>query len=233
MINQSRYGKNYDKRLPAATYKMATHLPDGRSVYTFCMCPGGQVVLSCSENETIVTNGMSFFSRDERNSNSALLVNVLPSDFGSDHPLAGVEFQRKIERDAYALSGKYSAPCQRVCDFLDGKKSTDFGSVFPSIRPLPTPSDLTKCLPEFVWKSLKQALPKFGKIIEGFDKEGVLTGVETRSSSPVKLVRDENFSTNLGNIFVCGEGSGYAGGIVTAAVDGLKCALKLLDLYQK
>lgn len=229
IINCARYGKNYDKRLPTATYKLATHLPNGRSVYTFCMCPGGQVVLSCSEKDTIVTNGMSFFARDERNSNSALLVNVLPSDFGSYHPLAGVEFQRKIERSAYQLTGSYSAPCQRVEDFLQGKKSTDYGNLKPSIRPAPTPSNLADCLPDFVFKSLQQALPQFAKSIEGFDKNAILTGVETRSSSPIKLNRDENFATNLPNILVCGEGSGYAGGIVTAAVDGLKCAIKLTE----
>ena len=230
MINEARYGKGYDKRLPAATYKLATHLPCGRSVYTFCMCPGGQVVLSCSESESIVTNGMSFFARDEQNSNSALLVNVLPSDFGSNHPLAGVEFQRKIERDAYRLTGSYSAPCQRVDDFVSGKKSSDYGDVKPSILPKPTPGDLSKCLPGFVYKALQQALPQFAKSRDGFDKKGILTGVETRSSSPVKLNRDENYLTNLDNILVCGEGSGYAGGIVTAAVDGLKCAIKLTEM---
>ena len=212
VINVARYGKDYDKRLPTATYKLATHLPNGRSVYTFCMCPGGQVVLSCSENETIVTNGMSFFARDEQNSNSALLVNVLPSDFGSDHPLAGVEFQRKIERSAYQLTGSYSAPCQKVEDFLAGKKSVDYGNLTPSIRPKPTPTNLADCLPEFVFKALQQALPQFAKSIEGFDKNAILTGVETRSSSPIKLNRDENFVTNLSGVFACGEGSGYAGG---------------------
>jgi len=230
MINEARYGKNYDKRLPVATYKLATHLSNGRSVYTFCMCPGGQVVLSCSEKESIVTNGMSFFARNKQNSNSALLVNVLPSDFGSSHPLAGVEFQRKIERDAYELTGSFSAPCQQTTDFLKGKKSTEYGDVLPSIMPKPTPANLADCLPKFVFEALKQALPQFGKSIEGFDKTGIITGVETRSSSPVKLNRNENFATNLQNIFVCGEGSGYAGGIVTAAVDGLKCAIKLTEI---
>ena len=232
VINRARYGNDYDKRLPAATYKLATHLKNGRLVYTFCMCPGGQVVLSCSEKETIVTNGMSFFARDEHNSNSALLVNVLPSDFGSDHPLAGVEFQRKIERDAYKLTGSYSAPCQRVEDFLQGKKSVDYGGLKPSIRPAPMPSNLADCLPNFVFEAIQQALPQFAKSIEGFDKNAILTGVETRSSSPVKLNRDENFVTNLKNVLVCGEGSGYAGGIVTAGVDGLKCAIKLTEKIQ-
>ncbi|MBR2372479.1 MAG: hypothetical protein IKA90_06385, partial [Clostridia bacterium] len=146
------------------------------------------------------------------------------------HPLAGVEVQRKIERDAYKLTGSYSAPCQQTVDFLTGKKSTEYGDVFPSIMPKPTPSNLEECLPKFVSDALKQALPQFGKSIEGFDKTGIITGVETRSSSPVKLNRNENFATNLPNIFVCGEGSGYAGGIVTAAVDGLKCAIKLTEI---
>ena len=229
MINSAQYGKDYDKRLPAATYKMSAHLPDGRSVYTFCMCPGGEVVLSCSEKNSIVTNGMSRFARDEENSNSAVLVGVTPQDFSSDAPLAGVEFQRKIERAAYEISGKYSAPAQNVKDFMQGKKSSNFHDVKPSVKPCATPADLTKCLPDFVIKSIKSALPIFGKSIYGFDKEGVLVGVETRSSSPVKLVRNENFASNIVNIFPCGEGSGYAGGIVTAAVDGVKCAMKIAD----
>ncbi len=172
---------------------------------------------------------MSRFARDEENSNSAVLVGVTPQDFSSDAPLAGVEFQRKIERAAYEISGKYSAPAQNVKDFMQGKKSSNFHDVKPSVKPCATPADLTKCLPDFVIKSIKSALPIFGKSIYGFDKEGVLVGVETRSSSPVKLVRNENFASNIVNIFPCGEGSGYAGGIVTAAVDGVKCAMKIAD----
>lgn len=229
MINRSEYGDNYDMRLPAATYKLSAHLSNGRGVYTFCMCPGGEVVLSSSERETIVTNGMSYFARDEINSNSALLVSVFPEDYGDSSPLAGIEFQRKIERAAFALTGSYHAPAQNVTDFLKGKKSSEFYGVKPSVKPSAVPSDLSKCLPDFVTESLREALPLFGGRVKGFDKEGVLTGVETRSSSPIRIVRDESYASSLKNLYPCGEGSGYAGGIVTAAVDGLKCALTIIE----
>lgn len=230
MINKARYGENYDRRLPAATYKMAAHLENGRSVYTFCMCPGGKVVLSSSEKDTVVVNGMSFFARDDENSNSALLVNVDQRDFGSSHPLAGVEFQRRIEKAAFDLTGGYNAPCQNVADFIESRASEKIDGVKPSISPSARPCDLSKCLPQFVCDSLKEGLKKFGKTIDGFDKCGVLTAPETRSSSPVRLVRDEDYMSNIVNVFPCGEGSGYAGGIITAAVDGLKCALKIVDM---
>lgn len=232
MINSAQYGEGYDKRLPAATYKLSEHLQSGRSVYTFCMCPGGEVVLASSENNSIVTNGMSHFARNKENSNSAILVGVTPQDFASDNPLAGIDFQREIESSAYAVTGSYNAPAQNVKDFMCGKKSTEFYDVKPSIRPYATPGDLRNCLPDFVADSIKIAVTRFGKSIKNFDKCGVLVGVETRSSSPVKLVRNENFSSNIQNIFPCGEGSGYAGGIVTSAADGLKCALKILNIIE-
>ena len=228
-INKGCYGQNYDKRLPAATYKMAAHFGD-RSAYTFCMCPGGFVVNASSEHGGVVTNGMSYFARDGVNANSALLVNVDPSDFESDSPLAGIEFQRKIEHAAFVQGGSdYSAPAQNVTDFLKGKPSVCFYETKPTIMPKALPCDLIECLPEFVTKTLKKALPEFGKRIEGFDKSGVLTGVETRSSCPLKVVRNECFQSNIEGIFPIGEGSGYAGGIVTAAVDGLRCAMKIAE----
>ena len=194
------------------------------------MCPGGFVVNASSEHGGVVTNGMSYFARDGVNANSALLVNVDTSDFESDSPLAGIEFQRKIEHAAFVQGGSnYSAPAQNVTDFLKGKPSVCFYETKPTIMPKALPCDLTECLPEFVTKTLKKALPEFGKRIEGFDKSGVLTGVETRSSCPLKVVRNECFQSNIEGIFPIGEGSGYAGGIVTAAVDGLRCAMKIAE----
>lgn len=232
MINRARYGDNYDKSLPAATYKMFTHLPDGRGAYTFCMCPGGRVVLGSSESHSIVTNGMSYFARDEENSNSAILVNVFPGDFDGDSPLAGIEFQREMERSAYRLTGCYGAPAQNVADFLAGKASTVFYDVKPSIMPRAVPSDLRRCLPLFVAEGIKTALSVFGKYIKDFDKKGVLTGVETRSSSPVKINREADYSSSLPNLYPCGEGSGYAGGIVTSAIDGIKCAENIANIIK-
>ena len=232
MINMARYGDNYDKSLPAATYKMFTHLPDGRGAYTFCMCPGGRVVLGSSESHSIVTNGMSYFARDEENSNSAILVNVFPGDFDGDSPLAGIEFQREMERSAYRLTGCYGAPAQNVADFLAGKESAVFYDVKPSIMPRAVPSDLRRCLPLFVAEGIKTALSVFGKYIKDFDKKGVLTGVETRSSSPVKINRAADYSSSLPNLYPCGEGSGYAGGIVTSAIDGIKCAENIVNIIK-
>ena len=201
------------------------------------MCPGGTVIASASEEGEVVTNGMSEHARDKENANSAFLVNVKPSDFGSDHPLAGVEFQRKYERLAFELGGgNYNAPVQLVGDFLQDKVTTELGKVKPSYKPEYKFADLRECLPDFVCETMKEALPKLDNKLKGFAMhDAVLTGVETRSSAPIRIVRDEETleSVSLEKLYPCGEGAGYAGGIVTAAVDGIKCAEKIIENYSK
>ena len=231
-INFAQYGK-IDESLPAANYKLVEHLENGRSVFTFCMCPGGYVVASSSEEGTVVTNGMSEYARDGRNANSAVLVNVVPEDFGSDDVLAGVEFQHKYERLAFEVGGRnYNAPAQLVKDFVNGVSSEGkcIGKVESTYKPQITFADLSKCLPEFVTESLKMALPKFNKKISNFaHDENLLIGVESRSSAPVQIVRDENLMSNITGLFPAGEGAGYAGGITSSAADGIKIAEKVID----
>ena len=213
--------------LKAADYKLAVHLPDGRAAYTFCMCPGGEVVAASSEEGRLAVNGMSCFARDDVNSNSALLVNVTPEDFGSNHPLAGMYFQRNIEGKAYISGGSdYSAPVILVGDFLENRQSTEFGRVKPSYRPKVKFAMPQEYLPDFMCRSIKAGIVEMGRKIKGFDdNDAVLTGVESRSSSPVRINRGESLeSLSVGGLFPCGEGAGYAGGIVSAAVDGMKCA---------
>ena len=218
--------------LPASTYKLSCHLSNGRGVFSFCVCPGGQVVAAASEPGRTVTNGMSVYARDGENINGALLVNVTPADFPSDHPLAGIALQRQLETAAYALTGGYAAPCQRVADFLTGRPSAGPGIVRPSYRPGVVYTDLRRCLPDFISETLALALPVLGRQLRGYDDpDALLTGVETRSSSPVRLVRDAHYEANIRGIFPCGEGAGYAGGILSAAADGMRCAEKLLEVY--
>lgn len=234
-INKAQYGV-MQKGLSSANYKLVTHLSNGRSVFTFCMCPGGQVVASSSENETIVTNGMSNFARDGKNANSAVLVNVKPEDFSSDDVLAGMHFQQKYEKLAFELGGSnYHAPAERVEDFLKGEESpTKFSSkITPTYLPGIKIANLKKCLPDFVYKSLVEALPIFDKKIKNFaDKDNLLIGVESRSSAPVQIERDENFMTNLSGLFVVGEGSGHAGGITSSGQDGIKCGEKVVEFLK-
>lgn len=218
--------------LKAADYKLAVHLPNGRALYTFCMCPGGEVVAASSEKGRLAINGMSLFARNAVNSNSALLVNVTPDDYGSDHPLAGMYLQRNIEEKAFAAGGSdYSAPVTLVGDFLENKLTEKFGKVKPSYRPGVKPARPEEYLPDFVCSSLKLGIREMGKKIKGFDApDAVLTGIESRSSSPVRIERDAKFeSLTFGGLFPCGEGAGYAGGIISAAVDGMKCAEKIID----
>ena len=232
MINRAQYGAAAEHpALGAADYKLAVHLPGGRSVYTFCMCPGGQVVAAASEDGGVVVNGMSLYARDGENANSALLVNVLPEDFGGDDPLAGVAFQRRWERAAFeAGGGDWRAPAQKVGDFLAKRPSEGPGSVRPSYRPGVKWGSLDGCLPGFVTESLREALPLLDKKLRGFSHpDAVLTGVETRSSSPVRIERDEDCQSNLRGLYPCGEGAGYAGGIMSAAVDGMRCAEAVLS----
>ena len=228
LIDGYKY-KGY-KGLPPADYKLAVHLNDGRGVYTFCMCPGGYVINSSSEENSTVTNGMSYSKRDGKNANSALLVSVTPEDLKSDHPLAGIEFQRSIERKAYFLAGGHFPITQKVGDFLNGAKTEQFSEILPTAGPKTVNENIAKVLPNFVVKALKSALPLLDKKLPGFcDKNAVLTAPETRSSGPVRIIRDENFEASVKGIFPCGEGAGYAGGITSSAVDGMKAAEKLID----
>ena len=212
--------------LPVSTYKLSCHLPNGRSAFSFCVCPGGEVVAAASEKERVVTNGMSEFARDKENINGALLVNVTPDDFGGDSPLAGIAFQRKLEDAAYALGGgDYRAPAQRVEDFLAKRPSVGPGRVQPSYRPGVTWCNLWDCLPPFVAETMAEALPILGRKLRGYDApDAVLTAVESRSSSPVRIPRDETYQSTVRGLFPCGEGAGYAGGILSAAADGMRCA---------
>ena len=229
-INTAQYGNITKLKLPPAEYKLAYHSPSGRSCYTFCMCPGGTVIASSSENHTIVTNGMSNYLRNGTNANSALLVNVTPKDFVDSSPLAGIYFQKDLEEKAFILGGSnYYAPIQKVEDFLHNQKSSTIGSVTPSYLPGTTLSNLNEILPEFVSSTLKEGIIYFDKKLHGFaNPDGILTGVETRSSSPVKIPRNDHFIANVDGIYPCGEGAGYAGGIMSAAVDGIKISLSIL-----
>ena len=213
--------------LPASTYKLSCHLPDGRSAFSFCVCPGGEVVAAASEPGRVVTNGMSEFARDKENINGALLVNVTPADFGGEtDPMAGVAFQRQLEEAAFALGGGgFFAPAQRVGDFLAGRASTGAGTVLPSYRPGVTYGDLRNCLPPFVADTIAAALPILGRKLRGYDHpDAVLTAVESRSSSPIRILRDETYQSALRGLYPCGEGAGYAGGILSAAADGMRAA---------
>lgn len=229
-ISAAQFGPAWSK-LPPGDYKLACHLPGGRSAFTFCVCPGGEVVAAASEPGFLVTNGMSLRARDGRNINGGFLAGVSPADFGSTHPLAGVEFQRRWERAAYALGGgDYRAPAQTVGDFLAGRASKAPGRVLPTYRPGVTPGDLRLCLPASVTGTLAAALPLFDRKLHGFaDPDALLTGVETRSSSPVRILRDESFQSALRGLYPCGEGAGYAGGITSAAVDGIRVAESVLE----
>ena len=233
LIDRAQYGSFAGHpALGAADYKLSCHLESGRGVYTFCMCPGGTVTGAASEEGGVVTNGMSAWARDGRNSNAALLVGVTPADFGAEGPLAGVAFQRQIERAAFRLAGgDYSAPAQRVADLLAGVPSKGFGGVLPTYEPGVVPGDIAQCLPSFVVDSMKAALPILGRRLRGFDSgDALLTAPETRSSSPVRILRDESCQSPLARgLYPCGEGAGYAGGIVSAAVDGLRCAEAVLQ----
>lgn len=227
LIDKSQYG-NFagNPKLGAADYKLSGHFGNGRSAYTFCMCPGGEVVGAASEENRLVTNGMSYHARDKENANSGLLINISPEDFESEHPLAGISFQRKWEELAFKSGGgNYNAPAQLVGDFLNDIPSTEFKSVKPSYTPGYKLTDLRECLPDYVVETLKKAIPEFNKRLKGFSHpDAIMTGVETRSSSPVRIPRDENYQANIKGIYPVGEGAGYAGGIISAAVDGIRIA---------
>lgn len=234
-IDKAQYGCfARNSNLGSADYKLAVHLNNGRGVYTFCMCPGGTVVAAASEENRLVTNGMSKFARAEINANSALLVGISPSDFGSEHILAGVQLQRNLEEQAFILGeGSYKAPVQRVADFIENKKTTSFGSVLPSYTAGTTLADLNDCLPDYIADSLKQGIKQLDNKLKGFaNGDALLTAVETRSSSPIRIIRNESMqSISVNGLYPCGEGAGYAGGIMSAAVDGIKCAEQIISEY--
>lgn len=232
-IDRSQYGSfANNKKLGSANYKMNVHLDNGRGVYTFCMCPGGKVVNASSEENMLVTNGMSEFARDDINSNSALLVGVYPDDFKGNHPLRGMHFQRELERKAFVLGGEnYNAPVQRVCDFLSGQKTTSLGEVTPSIGPSYKPTNIADIFPDFISESMKLGIKAMGRKLNEFNNgDAVLTAVESRSSSPIRILRNSETlqSVSIKGLYPCGEGAGYAGGIISAAVDGIKCAEKVI-----
>ncbi|HWC62688.1 MAG TPA: NAD(P)/FAD-dependent oxidoreductase [Rhizomicrobium sp.] len=226
LIDKAMFG-GQRKELGAAEYRLVHHAGNGRSVYSFCMCPGGTVVAAASEPGRVVTNGMSQYSRNERNANAGIVVGITPEQDYPGSPLAGIALQRHWEEQAFiAGGGTYAAPAQRVGDFLKGVASTQLGNVAPSYRPGVTPADLSLCLPTYAVTAIREALRAFGKQIKGFDMEdAVLTGVETRTSSPIRIGRGDDFqSINVKGLYPAGEGAGYAGGIFSAAIDGIKVA---------
>ncbi|MFL6602660.1 MAG: NAD(P)/FAD-dependent oxidoreductase [Steroidobacteraceae bacterium] len=229
LIDTARLGKYAGHpQLGAADYKLVHHAYNGRAVYSFCMCPGGTVVAATSEPQRVVTNGMSQYSRNERNANAGIVVGINPAEDFPGGPLAGVELQERLESQAYELGGAdYCAPGQLVGDFIRRTPSTEWGGIEPSYKPGVRPGDLTQSLPDYAVEAIREALPAFGRQIRGFDRaDAVLTGVETRTSSPVRITRDPDTlqSLNVRGLFPAGEGAGYAGGILSAGVDGIKVA---------
>ena len=235
LIDRAQYGAFAGlPAMGAADYKLSARTPDGRGVYTFCMCPGGHVVAAASEPDSIVTNGMSYYARNAANANSAVLVGVTPADYGSDHPLAGVEFQRRIERSAWEYTRSSAAPAQLLGDLLAGKASSGHGSVVPSHRPGVMFGEIGCCLPRFVTDAIAFGCREFDRKLKGFClPDAVLTAPESRSSSPVRILRGDDLQSSVRGVYPCGEGAGYAGGIMSAAVDGLRCAERIIALYSE
>jgi uncharacterized FAD-dependent dehydrogenase len=234
LIDRARLGPNAgNKLIGAADYKLVHHANNGRAVYSFCMCPGGTVVAATSETNRVVTNGMSQYSRNERNANAGIVVGITPADYPGG-PLAGLDFQRQIESHAYILGGSnYEAPGQLVGDFLMGRASTELGSVIPSYKPGVHLTDLATSLPAYAIDAIREAIPAFEKQIKGFSMhDAILTGVETRTSSPLRMTRGTDFqSLNVKGLYPAGEGAGYAGGILSAGVDGIRVAEALALSY--
>lgn len=232
LINQAQYGK-FSQYLRPAEYKLSYQSKTGRGAYTFCMCPGGYVMAATSEDFGVVTNGMSESKRDGINANSALLVNIMPEDFNSTHPLAGMYYQREIEQKAFKSTEKpYYAPIQLVGDFLSDRVSNQIGSVIPTYKPGYSFVKMTDLLPKFVTDTMKEALLDFDRKLKGFAmSDAILTGVETRSSSPIRILRDDFGMSNIKGVYPMGEGAGYAGGIMSSAVDGLKQVERFIEIY--
>lgn len=231
IINRIQYQKSYPSpHLKAAPYKLAVQTKEKRGVYTFCMCPGGYVVPSMHEEGHLCVNGMSYYARDGKNANSAILVNVTTEDFQSDHPLAGIAFQRDLEKKAYELGeGNYFAPVQLVHDYINNVTTTKLGKIQPTYQPGYVLSNINLIFPEFINRALKEGFILMNQKMPGFiDEDTIITGVEARSSAPVRIVRDQNYESNISGIYPIGEGAGYAGGIMSAAVDGIMCAEMIL-----
>jgi len=232
-INLSQYGKEYIEGLPNADYKLVSHLENGRSIFTFCMCPGGEIVSSSSNDGEIVTNGMSNFKRNGENANSAVLINIIPQDYESNHPLAGIEYQAKYEKLAFELGGgNVNAPAETVGSFLQNKNiKTDINYTY---KPNLTFCKIEKCLPRIVTESLKLGLPELNQKIKNFAKQtNILVAIESRSSCPLTIVRNENYQSNISGLFPIGEGAGYAGGIMSSAQDGIKVAESIYKSLKK
>lgn len=231
MINECQYGQKNPKDLPAASYKLTAQLENGRGAYTFCMCPGGYVVNASSEEGRLAVNGMSYHGRDGLNANSAVIVTVTPKDYGSEHPLAGVEFQRMLEERAFSL-GKGKVPVQCFQDFCENRVSEGFGEILPQIKGAYTLANVRTIFPEVLGDSLEEGIRLMDHKIRGFARpDSILSGVESRTSSPVKIERNEEFESNFKGIYPCGEGAGYAGGITSAAMDGMKTAEAVIRKY--
>lgn len=231
IINKNQYGDNYYKGLPPANYKLTYKSMDGRGVYSFCMCPGGYVVNTSSEEGRLAINGMSYRDRGSINANSAIVVTVTPDDFGNN-PLDGIKYQRELEERAYSLGGG-RIPMQLLRDYYEDRISSKLGTVQPIFKGEYSFANLNELYPEYINKSLKEALVNFGKKIKGFDDDdSIISGIESRTSSPVKIVRNEEYVSNIEGIYPCGEGAGYAGGITTSSVDGLKVAEAIISKYK-
>ncbi|MDD3453819.1 MAG: NAD(P)/FAD-dependent oxidoreductase [Bacilli bacterium] len=229
-INMSQYGYLSHPKLEAASYKLTYKASNGRGVYSFCMCPGGYVVNSSSEKGRLAINGMSNHARDSKNANSALIVTINPSDFGNS-PLDGIEFQRKLEEKAYEI-GKSNIPIQIYKDYKQNIKSTSFENIKPELKGNYEMANLNDIFPEYINEALKEAIEDFDKKIKGFASDNaILSAVESRTSSPIKIIRNEYYESNIKNIYPCGEGAGYAGGITSAAIDGIKIAEELGKIY--
>ena len=230
-INESRYGKEHMDELPAAAYKLTAKVRDGRGVYTFCMCPGGFVVNASSEEGLLAVNGMSYSRRDGKNANSAVIVTVTPEDFPSDTPLAGMEFQRKLERAAF-LEGGGRIPVQLFEDFCKNRRSVKEGAIVPQIKGGYAWGNVRRIFPENLALCIEQGILHFDTKIKGYARrDAVLSGIESRTSSPLRILRDESFQSNLRGLYPCGEGAGYAGGITSAAIDGLKVTESIIKVW--
>lgn len=231
MINYNQYGEKFYEKMPAAPYKLAKTVQTGRNVYSFCMCPGGYVVNASSEEGMLAVNGMSYSKRDSMNANSALIVNVTPNDFGSDNPLAGIEFQRKLEKIAYR-EGDGNIPVQLFGDFKQNTSSKNLGEIEPCTKGKYTFANLNNVLPKYVSESLILGIDSFAGIIKDYNRyDTILAGVESRTSSPLRIIRNEGFQSNIAGLYPCGEGAGYAGGITSASMDGIKVAEAIIKEY--
>ncbi len=232
MINDAQYGQSNPYKLPVAAYKVTANLENGRGVYSFCMCPGGYVVNAASEEGHLAVNGMSYHARDGKNANSAIIVTVNPEDFGSDHPLSGIEFQRQLEKKAYEV-GNSAIPIQCFGDFCENKPTKRLGEIHPQIKGQYVLANVRDIFPEEIAYSIEMGIKSFDRHIHGFaNADTILSGVESRTSSPVRIIRNEQFQIENTGIYPCGEGAGYAGGITSAAMDGLKTAEMIAQKFK-